>query len=39
MGTTDGMAQIPDNTFEMVVMAQCNTMQHGGVETFEVSRF
>ena len=39
IGTLDRMARIPDDVFEMLVMAQYNTSQHGGVETIEVSRF
>ena len=38
-GTTDKMARLLDDTFEMLVMAQYNISRHGGVETIEVSRF
>jgi hypothetical protein len=31
------MTRLLDDTFEMLVMAQYNIAQHGGVETIEVS--
>ena len=37
IGTTDRMARLLDETFEMLVMAQYNIARHGGVETIEVS--
>jgi hypothetical protein len=37
IGTTDRMARLLDDTFEMLVMAQYNVARHGGVETIEVS--
>ena len=39
IGTTDRMARLRDDTFEMLVMAQYNIARHGGVETMEVSIF
>ncbi len=39
IGTTDRMARLLDETFEMLVMAQYNIAQHGGVEAMEVSIF
>ncbi len=39
IGTTDRMARLLDDTFEMLVMAQYNISRHGGVETIEVNRF
>ena len=36
IGTTDRMAQLHDETFEMLVMAQYNIARHGGVEAIEV---
>ena len=33
IGTTDRMARLRDDTFEMLVMAQYNIAQHGDVET------
>jgi hypothetical protein len=37
IGTTDRMARLHDNMFEMLVMAQYNISRHGGVEAMEVS--
>ncbi len=39
IGTTDRMARLLDETFEILVMAQYNIARHGGVETIEVSIF
>ena len=38
IGTTDRMARLLDETFEMLVMAQYNIVRHGGVEAIEVSK-
>jgi hypothetical protein len=38
IGTTDRMARLLDETFEMLVMAQYNIARHGGVEAIEVSK-
>jgi hypothetical protein len=37
IGTTDRMALLLDETFEMLVMAQYNIVRHGGVDAIEVS--
>ncbi len=37
IGTTDRMARMLDESFEMLVMAQYNIARHGGVEAIEVS--
>ena len=37
IGTTDRIARLYDNMFEMLVMAQYNISRHGGVEAMEVS--
>ncbi len=37
IGTTDRMARLLDEKFEMLVMAHYNIVRHGGVEAFEVS--
>ena len=39
IGTTDRMARLRDDTFEMLVMAQYYVARHGGVDTMEVSIF
>ena len=37
IGTTDRMARLHDETFEMLVMAQYNIVRHGGLAAIEVS--
>ena len=37
IGTTDRMARMLDESFDMLVMAQYNIARHGGVEAIEVS--
>jgi hypothetical protein len=39
IGTTDRMARLHDDMFELFVMAQYNISRHGGVEAMEVSIF
>jgi hypothetical protein len=38
-GTTDRMARLPYETFDMLVMAQYNIARHGGVEAMVMSMF
>ena len=37
IGTTDRMARLLDETFEMLFMSQYNAVRHGGVDAIEVS--
>jgi hypothetical protein len=39
IGTTDRMARLLDETFEMLAMAQYNIARHGGVQAIKVSMF
>ena len=36
IGTTDRMARLLDETFEMLIVAQYNIVRHGGVEAIDV---
>ncbi len=38
IGTTDRMARLLEETFEMLIMAQYNIVRHGGVEAIEVRK-